>query len=299
MSTHAARPYILLSIGAAVLTMILKFGAYRLTGSVGLLSDAMESGVNLLAALVAFWALSLAGKPPDAEHPFGHSKAEYFSSGLESALIVVAAIGIIWTAANRLLHPQPIMELEGGLVLAIAATVINGGVAWILLKAGRRFNSITLRADAHHLLTDVWTSLGVVVAVLLIAFTGWTSLDPLIAIAVALNILWTGGKLMQETLSGLLDKAIPKEQIQEINTLLEDYQNQGLYFHSLKTRMAGTTSFISFHVLVPGHWTVHQGHDLCETIENAIIEIIPGSQITTHLEPLEDPRSWEHPMDYR
>jgi cation diffusion facilitator family transporter len=277
--------------------MILKFGAYRLTGSVGLLSDALESGVNLLAALVAFWALSLAGKPPDAEHPFGHSKAEYFSSGLESALIVVAALGIIWTAVERLLHPQAITELEGGLALAMVATVINGGVAWILLRAGRRLNSITLRADAHHLLTDVWTSLGVMVAVFLVALTGWSSLDPLIAMGVALNILWTGGVLMQETLSGLLDQAIPKEQIQKIDTLLQGYQDQGLCFHSLKTRMAGTASFISFHVLVPGHWSVRQGHDLCETLEQEITLLIPGSQITTHLEPLEDPRSWQHLPD--
>ncbi len=294
MSAKAARPYTLLSVAAALLTMALKFGAYLLTGSVGFLSDAMESGVNLLAALVAFWALSVAAKPPDAEHPFGHSKAEYFSSGLESAFILIAAASIIFVAVGRLLSPQPIYEVSEGIGLTLLATLINGGVAWVLLRAGRRLNAISLRADAHHLLTDVWTSLGVMIAVALISVTGWFWLDPLIAIFVALNIVWTGVHLMGETLSGLLDQSIPAEQLQQITTLFLPYEAQGISFHLLRTRMAGTRSFISFHILVPGEWTVRQGHDLCETLETAIANLISGSQVTTHLEPIEDPRSWEH-----
>jgi len=294
MSAQAARPYTLLSIGAALITMALKFGAYSLTGSVGLLSDALESGVNLISALVAFWALSVAAKPPDAEHPFGHGKAEYFSSGLESALIVVAALTIGFAALQRLGNPQPLENPEGGLLLSIIAAAINGGVAWLLLKAGRRLRSITLRADAHHLLTDVWTSVGVVAAVGLAAVTGWNILDPLIALAVAANILWVGFGLLRETLSGLLDQSIPPEELQTILTLFAPYEAQGLRFHLLRTRLAGAQRFISFHVLAPGDWTIQAGHDLCEALESEIVQALPQSQITTHLEPLEDPRSWSH-----
>lgn len=292
MSTSAARPYTLLSIAAAILTIGLKTGAYLVTDSVGLLSDAMESGINLVAALVAFWALSFAAKPADQEHPFGHTKAEYFSSGLESALIVVAAIGIAIAAYDRLLSPHPIEQLGVGLVLSLVATAINGGTAWVLLRAGKRLRSITLRADAHHLLTDVWTSAGVLIGIGLVKLTGWLILDPIIALLVAANIIWVGVRLLRETGSELLDRSIPADERNQIKTLMLPYEQQGIQFHALRTRGAGSRRFINFHVLVPGAWTVHQGHHLCEELELAIIQQLPGSYVITHLEPQEDPESW-------
>lgn len=292
MNTQSARSYTLLSIAAAVLTIGLKFGAYRLTGSVGLLSDALESVVNLVAALVAFWALSFAAKPPDEEHAFGHTKAEYFSSGLESALIVLAAVSIAIAAWERLFSPQPIEQAGLGLALVLVATVINGAVAWTLLRAGKRLRSITLKADAHHLLTDVWTSFGVVIGIFLVKLTGWLVLDPVIALLVAANIVWAGFKLLQETGAGLLDSAIPKAERQTVSNILATYDAQGILFHALRTRVAGSRRFITFHVLVPGNWTVQRGHTLCEEIELAIIEALPGSYVITHLEPKEDPASW-------
>lgn len=292
MSAKSARPYTLLSIAAAVMTIVLKFGAYRLTGSVGLLSDAMESVVNLIAAIGAFLALSYAAQPPDEEHPFGHNKAEYFSSGLESALIVVAAIGIGIAAWGRLLHPQPLDRVDIGLLLTFVATAINGGVAWVLLQAGRRLRSITLRADAHHLLTDVWTSVGVAVGILFVKLTGWSILDPIIALFVAANIVWAGFKLLQETGSGLLDTAISKADQQLVTDILTTYDSQGILFHALKTRVAGSRRFITFHLLVPGDWTVQSGHTLCEEIEFAIGRALPGSHVIIHVEPKEDPASW-------
>jgi cation diffusion facilitator family transporter len=289
----SARSYAALSIGAAVATIVLKFGAYKLTGSVGLLSDAFESVVNLVAAIAAFWALSYAAKPPDAEHTFGHSKAEYFSSALEGFLILIAAASIAVAAGQRLLAPQPIEQAGMGLVLALVATAINGGVAWILLRASRRLRSITLRADAHHLLTDVWTSAGVVLGIGLVSITGWYILDPIIALLVAVNIVWTGVKLLRETGSGLLDAAIPDDEQKLIEPILNTYQAQGIQFHAMRTRVAGAHRFVSFHVLVPGAWTVQRGHDLCEEIEHAIALALPGTDVTTHLEPAEDPISWD------
>jgi cation diffusion facilitator family transporter len=289
----SARSYAALSIGAAIVTIALKFGAYKLTGSVGLLSDAFESIVNLVAALAAFWALSYAAKPPDAEHTFGHSKAEYFSSALEGFLILIAAGGIAVAAGQRLLTPQPIEQAGLGLVLALVATAMNGGVAWILLRASRQLRSITLRADAHHLLTDVWTSAGVVLGIGLVSITGWYVLDPIIALLVAVNIVWTGIKLLRETGSGLLDAAIPDEEQKLIEPILNIYQAQGIQFHAMRTRVAGAHRFVSFHVLVPGAWTVQRGHDLCEEIEQAISIALPGTDVTTHLEPAEDPVSWD------
>jgi cation diffusion facilitator family transporter len=289
----SARSYAVLSIVAALLTIALKFGAYVLTDSVGLLSDAIESIVNLVAASAAFWALSYAAKPPDAEHTFGHSKAEYFSSALEGVLILVAAVSIAVTAVDRLLHPQPLEQVGIGLGLSLVATVLNGGVAWILLQASRRFRSITLRADAHHLLTDVWTSIGVIVGIGLVVVTHWIVLDSLVALLVAANIVWTGVRLLRETSSGLLDSAIPAEDQGAIAHILSEYQPQGVKFHALRTRVAGSRRFVSFHVLVPGAWTVQRGHDLCEMIEQAIASALPGTDVTTHLEPIEDPLSWD------
>ena len=293
MIANSARPYAILSIAAAILTIALKMGAYWLTSSVGLLSDALESIVNLVAALFAFWALSLAAKPPDDEHPFGHTKAEYFSSGLESALIMVAAVSIGVAAWQHLLNPQPLEQIGLGLVLSLVATAINGGVAWVLLKAGQRLQSVALRADAHHLLTDVWISFGVVLGLLLVKLTGWLILDPLIALAVAANIIWAGFRLLRETGSGLLDRSLPLEKQQQIKTILATYEPQGIQFHALRTRVAASQQFVTFHVLVPGSWTVQQGHQLCEEIELAIAQALANTHVMTHLEPLEDPRSWQ------
>ncbi|MFB2877647.1 cation diffusion facilitator family transporter [Floridanema aerugineum] len=291
MSKKSPRFYTLISIAAALITIALKAGAYFLTGSVGLLSDAAESCVNLVAALVAFWAVSYAAKPPDEKHAYGHFKAEYFSSGVEGALILVAAITIAVAAWNRLLHPQELEEIGIGLALSLVASIINGIVAVVLLRAGKRLRSITLKADAHHLLTDVWTSVGVVIALIAVPFTGWLILDPLIALVVAINIVWAGMKLLRETGSGLLDAGLPKEEQQIIRNILTNY-DQNIQFHALRTRVAGARRFVSFHVLVPGEWTVKRGHALCEEIELTIINALPGTYVFTHLEPVEDPSSW-------
>jgi cation diffusion facilitator family transporter len=293
MKSKSARFYAALSIGAALLTIILKFGAYLLTGSVGLLSDAAESVVNLIAASVAFWALTYAARPPDAEHAFGHSKAEYFSSGVEGALILVAAVCIAVEAWGRLLHPQPLQQVGLGLGLSLFATAINGSLALVMLKAGERLRSVTLRADAHHLLTDVWTTVGVVVGLFLVKLTGWLVLDPIIALIVAVNIVWAGVRLLRETGSGLLDASLPAAEQKIITDTFLPYQEKGIQFHALRTRGAGTRRFVSFHVLVPGHWTIQRGHDLCEAIELAIIKALPDTHVMSHLEPLEDPVSWD------
>ena len=292
MQNKSARYYAFLSIIAAIITIALKFGAYVLTGSVGFLSDALESVVNLVAAIVAVWALTYAAKPPDEGHPFGHSKAEYFSSGVEGALILVAAISIAIAAIPRLLHPQPLEQVGFGLVLSLVASVINGGLAVVLLKAGNRLRSITLRADANHLLTDVWTSVGVIVGLSLVSLTGWSILDPLIALLVAVNIIWTGIKLINESGSALLDASIPLAERQIINEILESYNLHEVRFHAIRTRIAGGRQFVSFHVLVPGKWTVQRGHDLCEEIELAICAALLNTNVFTHLEPLEDLKSW-------
>jgi cation diffusion facilitator family transporter len=298
MTAQSARSYAYLSIAAAGITIALKFGAYEVTGSVGLLSDAIESVVNLVAALVALWALTFAAQPPDAEHTFGHSKAEYFSSAAEGMLIVLAAITIALEAWDKFSHPEPLAKVGLGLGFALVATVINGVVALILLKAGRRLNSIALRADARHLLTDVWTSVGVVLAIFLVQATGWLILDPIIALLVAANIVWAGYRLLKETGSGLLDASLPEDEQKTILLIMSEYKAQGIEFHALRTRVAGYRRFVNIHILVPGEWTVQQGHDLCESIELAIIDAIPGTNVITHLEPLEDPVSWEdEPLD--
>ncbi|HEX8994480.1 MAG TPA: cation diffusion facilitator family transporter, partial [Ktedonobacterales bacterium] len=271
----------------------LKFIAYRLTGSVGLLSDAVESVVNLIAALVALWALWLAGRPADEDHHYGHSKAEYFSSGLEGALILVAAASIALAAWPRLLHPQPLEQVGIGLGISTVAAAINGGVAYLLWQGGKRFRSVTLNADARHLLTDVWTTVGVIVAVALVNLTGWLILDPLIAIAVAFNVLWAGVQLIRESGYGLLDTALPQADQDTIARVLEPYRREGIEFHAMRTRSSGSRRFISLHVLVPGAWTVQQGHDLCESIEMALRRAMQETTVFTHLEPREDPVAWD------
>ncbi|MBD3886152.1 cation transporter [Phormidium tenue FACHB-886] len=293
MRNPSARFYTSLSIVAALLTISLKTGAYFLTGSVGLLSDAAESVVNLVAAIIATWAVTYAAKPPDEEHAFGHYKAEYFSSGVEGALILVAAGSIAIAAWERLQHPEPLEQLGVGLALSLIATAVNGGLALVMLKASKRLRSITLRADAHHLLADVWTSAGVVLGLILVSITHWLILDPIIALVVAVNIIWTGVRLLRETGLGLLDTAMPASERHIVTNILTRYDAQGIQFHALRTRVAGSRRFVYVHVLVPGDWTVKQGHDLCEEIELEIARSLPGTYIFTHLEPLEDPLSWQ------
>jgi cation diffusion facilitator family transporter len=287
------RSYAFLSIAAAIVTLSLKFGAYFLTNSVGLLSDAIESIVNLVAAVVALWALTRAVQPADETHPFGHSKAEYFSSGLEGGLIILAAAGIAYTSWGRLLHPQPLEQVGWGLAILLLATAVNGGAALILLQAGKRLRSVTLRADAHHLFTDVWTSGGVLLGVVLVKVTGILVLDPIVALIVAANIIWTGWKLLRETGSGLMDAALPAEDRQIVADILALYKQGGIQFHAMRSRVAGARRFVTFHVLVPGEWTVKRGHHLCEEIELAIAKALPNTFVTTHLEPLNDPTSWD------
>jgi cation diffusion facilitator family transporter len=242
MRKPSARFYAFLSIGAALLTITLKAGAYFLTGSVGLLSDAAESGVNLVAAVVATWAITYAAKPADEEHAFGHFKAEYFSSGVEGVLILIAAASIAVAAWERLLHPQPIEQIGIGLGLSLVATAVNGGLALAMLKASKRLRSITLKADAHHLLTDVWTSVGVVLGLIFVSLTGWSILDPLIAFLVAANIIWTGIKLLHETGLGLLDTSMPLAEQRIITDIFSTYDLQGIQFHALRTRVAGAVN---------------------------------------------------------
>jgi cation diffusion facilitator family transporter len=291
-SAGSARRYAVLSIVAAVLTIGLKVGAYLLTGSVGLFSDAAESVVNLVAAMTAVWALTFAARPPDEEHAFGHNKAEYFSSGLESALIIIAAGWIGVTAWDRLMDPQPLENVGLGLSVSLVAAALNGGVALVILRAGRRLRSITLRADAQHLFTDVWTSVAVVLGILTVQLTGWLVLDPLIGLLVAANIVWTGVQLLRDTANGLLDRALPPEDLEKISKILSRYEERGVRFHAVRTRAAGQRRFISMHVLVPGRWTVQQGHDLSEKIEEDLAVALPQSAFFMHLEPSEDPASF-------
>lgn len=281
-----------LSIAAALATLTLKFGAYWFTGSVGLLSDALESLVNLAGALMALAMLTVAARPPDEEHNFGHNKAEYFSSGVEGTLILVAALGIAATAIPRLISPRPLEDVGIGLGIAVAASLVNLGVGLTLLRAGRQHGSITLEADAHHLLTDVWTSVGVLIAVGLVALTGWQRLDPIVALLVAANITWTGSRIIRESVAGLMDTALPAPELAQIQTILGRYQAQGVEFHALRTRKAAARRFISVHVLVPGGWNVQQGHQLLEAVEAELHATLPQLTVSTHLEPLGEPVSY-------
>ena len=293
MSGHSPTFYILFSVATSVVTMALKFGAYYLTGSVGLLSDALESFVNLAAALIALVTITYAHAEEDEEHNFGHQKAEFFSSGIEGALIFVAAGAIIWSAAPRLMDPRPLEQVGLGLVLSVLAAGANLLCGWFLLKGAREHRSITLEADAHHLLTDVWTTAGVIAAVAVVHFTGWLILDPLIAIAVALQILWTGWTLIRRSFDGLMDRAIPAEERARVVAILDQVKAQGGDYHRLRTRASGNRSFIDVHVLVPGSMSVHDGHDLAHRLESEIEAALPHAEVLTHLEPLEDPRSWD------
>jgi cation diffusion facilitator family transporter len=286
--------YAWLSIGAALATIGLKTGAYFLTNSVGLLSDAIESFVNLAGAIMALIMLTIAARPADEDHVYGHSKAEYFASVTEGILILAAAIGILSAAIGRLIDPRPLEQLVIGLTVSIIASLINFFVARIILNAGRASRSITLEADAHHLMTDVWTSVGVIGGVAIGGFTGWNILDPIVAILVALNIIWTGFQLVRRSVSGLMDEALPESDQEKIRDVMTKYRDKGMDFHALRTRQAAARGFMSVHILVPGDWTVHDAHHIAEDFESDVREALGGVvTVFTHLEPAEDELSME------
>jgi cation diffusion facilitator family transporter len=285
------QPYAWLSIAAAIVTIALKTWAWKLTGSVGLLSDALESLVNLAGAVMTLWMLAIAAQPADDNHAYGHSKAEYFASGFEGVLILVAALCIGGAGIERMLHPVALEAVGVGILVSAAATLINLATARILLAAGRKYRAIALEADAHHLMTDVWTSAGIVVGIAAVGLTGWLWLDALLALLVALHIAWTGAGLIYRSASGLMDAALPPEEQARVEAALDAYRAQGIEFHALRTREAGARVFVSLHVLVPGAWTVQRGHDCVEAIEAAIRRAIPRAHVLTHLEPVEDPLS--------
>lgn len=277
-----------LSIAAALVTITLKAGAYLLTGSVGLLSDAAESIVNLAGAIMALSMLIIAARPADTSHTYGHSKAEYFSSGVEGALILVASAGIIWSAVERLLTPRPLEQLGLGLVVSLAASLVNLVIARILMSAGKRENSISLESDGQHLMTDVWTSVGVMGGIAIVALTGWNSLDSLVAIAVAINIIWTGAQLVRRSVAGLMDAALPPDEQKIIENVMVKYRGKEVDFHALRTRQAASRRFVTVHMLVPGAWTVHDAHHFAENFEDDIRAALGEAVITTHVEPIED-----------
>lgn len=281
-----------LSIAAALVTIGLKIFAYFLTGSVGLLSDAMESVVNLFGALMALWMLTLAAQAADEKHPYGHSKAEYFASGAEGGLILLAAAGIAFAAIERLLNPRPLEQVGIGLGVSVAASFVNFLVARILLAAGKKHNSITLEADAHHLMTDVWTSAGVLVGVGGVTLTGWGWLDPAVALLVSANIIWTGVSLVRRSVDGLMDVVLPMHEQEMIAKVMDTFRQKNIEFHALRTRQAAAHRFVSVHMLVPGTMTVHDAHHLAEDFERELSAILVNTHITTHIEPIEDENSF-------
>lgn len=292
MSRSGLTKFAQLSIAAALATIGLKLTAWWITGSVGLLSDALEGTVNLAGAMMMLAMVIVATRPPDEDHAYGYSKAEYFASGFEGMLILAAAVGIAVVAIDRLVAPQPLDHVGAGLVVSVVAAVVNFVVARRLFDASRRYQSVALEADAHHLMTDVWTSAGVIIGVAAVALTGWQRLDPLIALAVALHIVWTGAKLMRRSIHGLLDRALPAADIERIDAVLTGYRDRGIDFHALRTRQAGARAFISVHVLVPADWSVARGHDMAHQVEYDIRQALPGATVLTHVEPLGDAESY-------
>jgi cation diffusion facilitator family transporter len=289
---HDLSRFAYLSIAAAIVTITLKVVAWQVTGSVGLLSDAAESVVNLVAAVAVLIALKVAAMPADKNHHFGHTKAEYFSAAIEGVMIFVAALVIMWTAIERFLHPQPLENVGIGLAISVLASVVNAVVSVVLLRAGRRYRSLTLTADGRHLMTDVWTSAGVVIGVLIVAVTGIERLDPVVAFLVGVNIVWTGWKLIRESTEGLMDISMSKEDNRAIADILARFVTSEVHFHALRTRESGHHRFAEVHVLVPGAWTVQQGHDLVEEVEATVHREFGEIALTCHLEPKEDPRAY-------
>ncbi len=294
MNSQSLSRFIWLSIAAAVVTISLKSFAYFVTGSVGLLSDALESIINLVAAVFALFMLKLAEKPADKDHLYGHTKAEYFSSIFEGTLIVIAAVTIGYSAVERLYNPQPIQQATIGIGISAISTIINLAVALTLLRVGNKYKSITLVADGHHLMTDVWTSIGVVAGVALVWVTDIQIIDPIVALVVAANIIMTGYDILRQSMMGLLDVSLPEEEMRKIKQILKKYQERnGISFHGLRSRQSATRKFMSVHILVPGTWSVQKGHDLLEEIEKDLRNSLPGITAFTHLEPIEDPKSHE------
>ena len=293
MSSPSIKRYAWLSIATAVATILLKAVAWRITGSIGLLSDALESVVNLAGAVMALAMITLAEQPADDRHAYGHGKAEYFSAGFEGVLILLAALAIGFTAVERLFDPRAIEQVGIGLIVSVGASILNLATALILLSAGRKHRSLTLEADAHHLLTDVWTSAGVIAAVGAVGLTGWLWLDPLIALLVAANIVWTGTKLVLRATRGLMDISLPEAEHGKVVAVLEAYRGEGIDYHALRTRESGSRQFVEVHVLVPGKWTVQRGHEYVERLEADIRCVLPQANVLTHLEPIEDPVSHE------
>ena len=292
MKKESLKKFAYLSIAAAVVTIGLKFFAYLYTGSMGLLSDALESCVNLVAAVVALIMIHISEKPADEGHEFGHTKAEYFSSAIEGSLILVAAFSIIWSAVPRLIAPQPIENVGLGLLISTSASLVNLGVALVLISNGKKRKSLLLEADGKHLMTDVWTSAGVIAGVLIVKLTGFLILDPVIAVLVALNIVWTGFTLIKRSANGLMDASITEEELKKVKHYLDGFKTDTIEYHSLMTRQAGQRKFISLHLLVPGEWSVQQGHDFAEKIEESIEDMFSEPvTVSSHIEPIEDPAS--------
>ena len=289
--------YAMLSIGAALITIVLKTIAYLLTDSVGLLSDAMESIVNLVGAVIALSMLVIAAMPPDDSHMYGHSKAEYFASSAEGILILIAAAGIMWAAIGRLISPRPLEELGVGLVISAAASLVNLVVARILIATGKKHNSITLESDGQHLMTDVWTSVGVIGGIALVAITNWNVLDPVLAILVALNIIWTGIKLLKRSVSGFMDASLPVEEQKILEDVIAIYQERGVQFHAVRTRQSAAKRFVSVHMLVPGAWSVHDAHHIAENFEGDVRSQLKDAVVYTHLEPIDDEISMQDVHD--
>jgi len=282
-----------LSIAAALITMAIKFVSYLITGSVGLLSDALESIVNLFGGIMALAMLTIAHRPPDDDHAYGHNKAEYFSSGMEGTLILIAAISIGVAAFRRLIDPAPLHQVGVGLVVNLSASVVNLGVASVMIRTGKDRGSITLEANGRHLMTDVWTSVGVAAGVGAVALTGWERLDPVIALLVAGNIIRTGYLILRRSVMGLMDTVLPVHEEEAVHEILEEFVGEDVHYHALRTRRSGSRRFVSFHVLVPGVWSVQRGHHLLEEIEAEIRQVLPNVTVTTHIEPLGDPASWQ------
>lgn len=288
MAGRHLRIPVLFSILAALLTLALKYTAYVLTGSVGLLSDAVESIVNLLAAVTAYLSLWYAAKPVDAEHTYGHEKIEYFSSGLEGILIMMAALGIAWTAMLRWWTPQRLQALDVGLAVSTLATLINFGVARLLLRVGRACDSIVLEADGQHLMTDVWTSVAVLLGLGLVLLTGIERLDPLIALLMAGNIFWTAITLVRRSFDGLMDHALTLAEQESARAAIAAHLEEGMDYHALRTRRAGARRFADFHLLVPGALSVQEAHAVTGRIEDAVKAALPGIEVTVHIEPIEE-----------
>lgn len=279
------RRLLLASVAVAVITIVLKTAAWYITGSVGLLSDAMESFVNLASALFGLAMVTIAQRPADEDHPYGHHKAEYFSSGFEGALIVVAAVAIIWAAAHRIFHPQPLEQLGWGLVLSIVSSALNGLLAWVMFRSAKVHRSIALEADAKHLMTDVWTSAGVVIGIGLVILTGWLWLDAVVAIGVALNILWEGGQLVWRSSQGLMDEAVEPEVMAEIQKALDGFAHPTIRFDHISTRRAGQRRFVDLHMHMPADWSLGRAAAVRGSVEQALMSAVPGLRATIQLLP--------------